>query len=201
VAVKERWIDTAPYVERPSAPQPRERWLTHDEADRLIASAGAPHIRVFIALALYTAARAGAVVQLTWDRVDLASGTINLGEGRGKKRRATVPIVDDLRAVLAPAAEAATSPFVIEYGGRPVASIKTGFRAAVRRAALTGVTPHVLRHTAATWLVQRNVPIGMIAAWLGNSEEMIRSVYGHHSPEWLKQAAAAFSRPTGRGNT
>jgi integrase len=200
-AVRERWINHAPHVERPSAPQPRERWLTHDDAEKLLAAADAAHIKAFIALALYTAARAGALLQLTWDRVDLKRGTINLGESRGRKKRATVPIVDDLRAVLTPAAEAATSPFVIEYGGRPVASIKTGFRAAVRRAELSGVTPHVLRHTAATWMVQRNVPIGMIAAWLGNSEEMIRSVYGHHSPEWLKQAAAAFSRPSGRGNT
>lgn len=195
-AVNERWIASAPHVERPHAPQPRERWLTHDEAAALLEGADAAHTRLFIALALYTAARAGALLQLTWARVDLAGGTINLGASRGKKRRATVPITDELRAILEPAAEAATTPFVIEFSGAPVASIKTGFRAAVRRANLLGVTPHILRHTAATWMVQRNVPIGMIAAWLGNSEQMIRSVYGHHSPEWLKQAADALSLPS-----
>lgn len=199
-AVKERWIAAAPHVERPSAPQPRQRWLTHDEADNLLNAAIAPHMRLFIALALYTGARAGALLQLTWDRVDLAAGTIDLGESRGKKRRPHLPVVDELRAVLAPAAEAATSPWVIEFGGAPVASIKSGFRAAVRRAKLSSdVTPHVLRHTAATWMVQRNVPLGMVAAWLGNTEQMIQSVYGHHSPEWLRQAAQAFSKPNGRG--
>lgn len=199
-AVTEKWLTDAPHVERPPAPQPRERWLTREEAVRLMDGAEAAHTRLFIALALYTAARAGAILQLTWARVDMDAGTINLGDGRGKKRRATVPITDELRAILEPAAEAATTPFVIEFAGAPVASIKTGFRSAVRRANLAGVTPHVLRHTAATWMVQRNVPIGMIAAWLGNSEQMIRSVYGHHSPEWLKQAAAALSMPTGIGN-
>lgn len=193
-AVRERWIAAAPHVERPSAPQPRQRWLTHDEADRLIQAANAPHLRLFIALALYTAGRAGALVQLTWARVDLAAGTIDLGEGHGKKRRPQLPVVDELRPFLEEAVEAATSAFVIEYGGAPVASIKTGFRAAVRRSGLSEVTPHVLRHTAATWMVQRNVPLGMIAAWLGNTEAMIQSVYGHHSPAWLRQAAGAFSR-------
>jgi integrase len=199
-AVRERWIAHAPHVERPSAPQPRERWLTHDEAERMILAATTPHIRLFIALALYTAGRAGALLQLTWDRVDLRSGTVDLGESRGKKRRPKLPIIDELRGHLESAAATATSPFVIEYGGAPVASIKTGFRSTVRRAGLSGVTPHVLRHTAATWMVQRNVPVGMIAAWLGNTEQMIQSVYGHHSPEWLRQAAEAFSMPAGRGN-
>lgn len=200
-AVRERWIVSAPHVERPSAPQPRERWLTQEEAGRLLEVASAPHIKLFIALALYTAARAGAILQLTWNLIDLKSGTINLGESRGKKRRATIPITDELHILLEEASQAATCPFVIEYGGLPVASIKTGFRAAVRRAELSGVTPHVMRHTAATWMVQRNVPIGMIAAWLGDSEHMIQSVYGHHSPEWLKQAAAALSMPLGLGKT
>lgn len=199
-AVKERWISYAPHVERPPSPRPRERWLTRDEAYALMEGADAPHIKLFIGLALYTAGRAGAILQLTWDRVDLSAGIINLGEGRGKKRRSTIPITDELRAILEAASKAATIPFVVEYAGAPVASIKTGFRAAARRAKLPGVTPHALRHTAATWMVQRNVPIGMIAAWLGNSEQMIRSVYGHHSPEWLKLAAEALSMPAGRGN-
>lgn len=192
-AVRERWIPEAPFIERPPSPQPRERWLTREEADRLQDGANANHIRVFIAMALFTAARAGALLQLTWDRVDLEAGTINLGQSRGKKRRATVPITDELRAVLEPAHEASTTPFVIEFGGHPVASIKTGFRAAAKRAGLAGVTPHVLRHTAATWMVQRNVPPVMIAAWLGNSVQMVEKVYGHHSPQWLKLAADALS--------
>ena len=76
----------------------------------------------------------------------------------------------------------------------PIASIKQGFRAAARRAKLPNVTPHVLRHTAATWMVQRGVPFEMVAKFLGNSKEMVERVYGHHSPEWLRLAANALSR-------
>ena len=83
---------------------------------------------------------------------------------------------------------------MIEYRGQAVGSIKQGFRAAVRRAKLSNVTPNVLRHTAATWMVQRGVPFEMVAKFLGNSKEMVERVYGHHSPEWLRLAANALSR-------
>jgi integrase len=193
-AVRRKWIASAPYVERPEAPPPRDRWLTRDEAHRLLDSAASPHIRLFVALALYTAARAGAILDLEWEQVDIVSGIIALGRGRGRKRRATVPIIAELKLELLRAADAATTHRVIEYRGRAIASIKQGFRAAARRANLPGVTPHVLRHTAATWMVQRGVPFEMVAKFLGNSKEMVERVYGHHSPEWLRLAADALSR-------
>ena len=103
-------------------------------------------------------------------------------------------MIADLKLELLRAAQAATTPTVIEHRGRPIASIKQGFRAAARRAKLPHVTPHVLRHTAATWMVQRSVPFEMVAKFLGNSKEMVERVYGHHSPEWLRLAANALSR-------
>lgn len=193
-AVKKRWIAAAPHVERPEAPPSRERWLTRDEADKLLAATSAPHIRLFVALALYTGARTGAILALEWSQVELERRVITFGRGRGRKRRATVPIIDELGAELEKAAEGATGNIVVEHGGRAVASIKTGFRAAVRRAKLEGVTPHILRHTAATWMVQRSVPFPMVAMYLGNSVQMVERVYGHHSPDWLRQAANALSR-------
>jgi hypothetical protein len=60
-----------------------------------------------------------------------------------------------------------TSHFV-EWQGAPVKSVKTGFKHAVKLAALWGkVTPHTLRHTAATWLMQRGVTIWQAAGYLG----------------------------------
>jgi len=192
-AVGEKWIAAAPPVEAPAAPKGRERWLTRAEADRLLAGCRAIHVQVFTALALYTAGRASALLQLTWDRVDIKSGRIDLGEGFGKKRRATIPINAPLMAVLEMAWDAHTTGWVIEHNGEPISDIKTGFRAAARRAKLPGVTPHVLRHTAATWMVQAGIPIAQIARFLGNSEAMVEKVYGHHSPEFLRLAADALA--------
>ena len=64
----------------------------------------------------------------------------------------------------------ATCPFVIEYGGRSVASLKTATRGAARRASLAGVTPHILRHSAATWMAMAGVPMEQIGRLLGHRD-------------------------------
>ena len=70
---------------------------------------------------------------------------------------------------------AASSPRTL-WNGRAarVKSVKTGFKHAVKLAGLWGkVTPHTLQHTAATWLMQRGVPIWQAAGYLGMSAEMV----------------------------
>jgi integrase len=187
------WLLRAPHVERPDAPAGRERYLTRHEADRLLKAAETHHIILFIALALHTGHRAGAILDLTWDRVDLAGKTIDMGEGHGNKRRARrVPINETLLPYIADAHATHTTHWVVEFRGRQVGSIKTGFKAAVRRAKLRGITPHVLRHTAVTWMMQRNVSTTKIARYVGMSEEMVDKHYGHHSPEWMKEASDAL---------
>jgi integrase len=82
----------------------------------------------------------------------------------------------------------------VEFNGKPVASVKKGFRNAVRLAGLPGrVTPHTLRHTAATWLMQRGVPVWEAAGFLGMSAEVLLATYGHHHPDFLHGAANAIT--------
>ena len=56
------------------------------------------------------------------------------------------------------------------------------------------VTPHVLRHTCATMLLQLGVTVYDVAGVLGASETVIRRTYGHHAHDHLRHAVAAFSR-------
>lgn len=76
------------------------------EDARLIAADCEPHIRLAILLMLTTAARVGAVLDLTWDRVDMERGQINLrvDQEGPRKGRAVVPINGTLRAALTAAA-------------------------------------------------------------------------------------------------
>lgn len=194
-AQHEGWIDAAPYVEMPPRPAPRDRWLTRDEVNRLIRSASTPHMRLYIVLAYHTAARAGAIMDLTWDRVNFAYKLISYdrpGRQVTKKRRAVVPINKVALAELQAARMVAVSDHVIEFRGKPVASIKTGFRAACRRAGIAECSPHVLRHSSATHLVMAGVPMVEIARMLGDSVAMIEQVYGKHSPDFLRSAADAL---------
>jgi integrase len=194
-AVREGWIASAPHIELPPAPQPRERWLSYDEAAALMRAVKMAHIRVFIGLAIYTAARHEAILELTWDRVDLTRRVIDFGPPRGRKRRSRhTPISDPLLAILLEAKLGSTCNFVVQHGDAAIASISRGFMFTAKRAGLANVTPHVLRHTAVTWMVQAGVPISEVAGYAAMSQGMVERVYGHHSPDHMKKAVAALSR-------
>jgi integrase len=112
-AVREQWLQQAPYIPVPQKPGPREHHLTREEAQRLLQAASMPHVKLFIRLALATAGRASALLELTWDRIDLNARRIDLRDPnrpRIRKGRARVPINDSLMKALVEAREGATSP-------------------------------------------------------------------------------------------
>jgi integrase len=199
-----RWAlgDKAPAIERPQKPAPKERYLTHAEIGRLLDAPAPVHIKTAIYLMLGTAARVGAVLDLTWDRVDFDREQINLrvSDTGPRKGRAIVPMNEDLKAVLQTARAAALSDYVIEWAGKNVANIKTGFNAVVEAAGLENVSPHVLRHSAAVHMVEAGIPIVEVAQYLGHSNPSVTfAVYGRFSPNHLRKAANVlnFSRLRG----
>jgi len=184
--------------ELPPQPRPKDRFLSKAEARRLVAKARPfPHVRAFIVLSLTTAARQSALLELTWDRVDFRTGRVSLSLGddldETRKRRASVPMNRRARMYLQALYRARTSDYVIEWGGHRVLSIKKGFRAACDRAGLSGVTPHVLRHTAASWMAMAGVPMLEISRYLGHSSVGVTErVYAKLHPDYLKAASEAL---------
>jgi integrase len=162
------------------------------------------HLARFILIGLYTGTRASAIASASPYRdhgrsfVDLDQGIyyrLAIGRRATNKRQTPAPIPPLLLAHMRRWVRrgAVTSHFV-EWNGAPVKSVKTGFRHAVKLAGLWGkVTPHTLRHTAATWLMQRGVPIWQAAGYLGMSATMIERTYGHHHPDYMRGAAAAIT--------
>lgn len=191
-----RLIIKAPRIWKPEKPRPRTRYLSRQDAERLLASAQMPHMQLFITLALTTAGRMGAILALTWDRVNFERGIIQLDDperDRTRKGRATVPMNGSSRKALEAARKAALSDYVIEWGGKPVGSVKKGIREAARRAGLDGVSAHVLRHTAAVWMAEAGVPMSEIAQYLGHSSTAVTErVYARYSPDYLRGAASAL---------
>jgi integrase len=197
---------------------PRERWLTRSEAARLIWSAwryrevqkGKPtdrrsrqHVARFILVALYTGTRAsavcGAALQATaghtW--VDLERGVFYrrpAGRRETKKRQPPVPLPDQLLAHLR-RWKRYGQRFAVEWNGLPVQSVDKAFANVVHAAGMEDdVTPHVLRHTAATWLMQARTDMWEAAGYLGMTIEMLSRRYGHHHPDHLAGAKQAFTR-------
>jgi integrase len=165
------------------------------------------HLARFILIGIYTGTRAGAIATASPQRamgrsfVDLDQGIFyRLAQGKRatNKRQPPAPIPPRLLAHMRrwQRLGLAGSHFV-EFNCKPIGSVKTAFSRAVQLAGLSSegskVTPHTLRHTAATWLVQRGVPLWQAAGYLGMSTEILDRVYGHHSPDHLKGAAAAIT--------
>ena len=117
------------------------------------------------------------------------------GRERTKKRRGKVPIPAKLLPHLRRARRRGSDVgYVLHINGKCIGNIKKGFAAACRRAGLKGVSPHTLRHTVATWLMQAGVPLWQAAGFLAMSEKTLREVYGHHHPDYLREAAEAISK-------
>lgn len=187
----------------------RERQRRHRGADagKLLPTKKRPlqHVARFILIALYTGTRAGAIASASpykdkghsW--VDLDTGLFyRLAEGRRgtNKRQPPVRLPTRLVAHMRRWKERkiSTSHF-IEYRGSPIKEVNNGLEHAVELAGLEGnVTPHTLRHTAATWLMINGAKMYDAAAFLGMSEETLRNVYGHHHPDYQREAAEAITR-------
>jgi integrase len=165
------------------------------------------HVARFILIGVYTGTRAGAVAAASPDLkeghsfVDLERGVfyrLPRGRRRTKKRQPPAPIPSRLLAHLRrwKRLGIAKSHFV-EWRGKPVVSVKTGFATAVRLSGISlaagPVSPHTLRHTAATWLMQRRADPWQAAGFLGMSLKTLLDTYGHHHPDYMREAAAAIT--------
>lgn len=183
--------------ELPSKPRPRSRHLTSEEARRLIDAAQMPHVRLFILLALHTAGRPSSILDLEWTRVDFANRRIildNPARDRTAKGRSTVPLADGILSELSSASENALTEYVIEWAGKPVSSVKKAISRTAERASLEGVTPYVLRHTAAVWMAEGGVPIEEIAQYMGHTSPAVTfRTYARYSPAYLQRASRAIS--------
>lgn len=188
-----------PAFDIPRGSPPRDRWLRDEEIALLFASArqlrrGSRMSRGerFLWLALHTGARKGAICDLTWDRVDWQTRVIDYkvpGQLETKKRRARVPISDALLPALRTMHDERVSNRVMENNDNLWRAITT----IARHAGVKGVTPHVLRHTAASHMARCGIPLQKIAALLGNTVLMVETVYAHHCPDDLRSAVNSIS--------
>jgi len=180
-------------LELPPMPPPREVFITKKEFERLVSCATAPHVKTFLYLAWYTAARKEAILSLTWANVDLERRRIDLGIGHGKKGRAVIPVGASLSAVLSECRRTAVSDYVVEWGGSRVGSIRKGFDEAARKAKLSHITAHDIRRSAARRMVEAGVPLEAVAQYLGHRNTAVTfSTYARFSPTYLKRAAKAL---------
>lgn len=205
----------------PDKAEARERWLTRSEAAALIWAAyryrekqkgketerrSRRHVARFILVALYTGSRSGvicgAAMQPTTGRgfVDLERGVFyrkEPGTKQTKKRAPPIRIPDRLLAHMRRWKRiGVSSGSVIEWNGAAVGSVKKALARTAADAKIPEVSPHVFRHTAATWGMQNGADPWELSGLLGMTVETLIRVYGHHSPDHQKGAADAITGRT-----
>lgn len=188
----------------PKKKPPRDRWLSHAEARKLVkaAESSSLHLRLFVLIALQTGARKNAILDLTWDRVREDRGVIDFNNPERnvtKKRRPISRVDGRLCAVLQDARGLALSGNVIEWHGKPCADIKKGFAELAIEAGFyrldrdrqgqetrrATISPHVLKHTAISWLAEAGYSVDQIADMTDTEAATVKRIYRHVAPDYL----------------
>jgi integrase len=219
---REYGLDVVPGFTLPAKSLPRERWLKRQEVAQLIRAARklkqCDHIIRLLLVGVYTGTRLSAILGLQWlpnttgGYVDLERGVMyRKAEGERvahNKRKPPVKIPPRLLTFLKYWKAADTTYYdddedakdkqvfvhhVVHYQGEKITKPHKAFRSVRDAAGLDDkVTPHILRHTRATWLAHAGVDAGQAAASLGMTEEEFERTYMHVSPDFQSDAANAF---------
>lgn len=165
--------------------KPRDRWVTTEEAEKLVANA-APHIAPLVVFLLYTGARMSEALGLDWRDVDLGAGWAVFRETKRKGEDRGVPlhplVVETLERMKHRQGRVfltrAGTPYY-DSGKLAGGQVKTGWAGMCRRAGVSGVTPHTLRHSFSTWLTSAGVHPRVRDELMGHETSGMGSRYSH----------------------
>ena len=200
---------TAPVkVKLPAKTAPRDRWLTRDDAAKLLRAAWrnpkSKHLARFILIALYTGTRSEAILSLQFmpntegGYIDTERGLMyrrGMGETETKKRKPPIRIPRQLLAHMERWKQDG-SRYVVHVRDCRVGHVKSAWKAALEQSAIEHCTRHDLRHTAITWCMQGGADKWDAAGYFGVSLDVLESVYGHHHPDHMQTAVLAMEGKT-----
>lgn len=184
----------------PRRAKPRSTRMTFEQLVQILEECHAPHLRLFVIIAISTGARKSAILDLQWDRVDMDRRTIDFRIDRdqtdildsgGMKGRSHVDMGETAFQALTLAKRWRTTNYVIEYNGKPVKDIHKALKAAMMRAKVDGkfFGAHAIRHSVATLLADSNVDLRRIQKLLGHEDfGTTDKIYASHSRGYLSGA-------------
>lgn len=183
--------------------EPIVRWITKDEARRLIFAAGVnamtPYVACFISLAINTGCRRNELLCLEWSRVDLERRLFFLEPRNTKtKKRRSVPLNESAFLAITRLHEwhhenNPDSPWVFtSSSGSYVPCVKRAFKSACKRSGITNFRIHDMRHTCASWLVMAGIDLYVVRDLLGHTSIKTTERYAHLAPTKVAAAVASL---------
>ncbi len=194
LAIKEwEWVRDNPFTKIPMEKlnNARIRYLTAEEYQALL-NACDDWLRPIVITAVNTGMRRGNIMSLTWKQVDLAKGLIVLDHTKNGSPLG-LPMNDAVKSLFMELNRVRhiKSPYVFTNADGSMikgTKLQDRFRQACKKAGLTGVVIHTLRHTCASWLVQNGVPLNVVQQLLGHKTIAMTMRYAHLSGENLRMA-------------
>ncbi|WP_029459927.1 tyrosine-type recombinase/integrase [Solidesulfovibrio alcoholivorans] len=187
------------FVKKPTADNRRLRFLTHDEADRLLSALAdrSPDVHSMALLSLHCGLRAGEIFSLTWQDVDLGRGVLTLRDTKSGKCRAAImtDVVKDMLSARQTGRLPSGLVFPSRTGERIVEMSNTFQLVADGLGLNNGVIDrrqkvvfHTLRHSFASWLVEQGVDLYTVKELMGHGTLAMTERYSHLSPDKLRRA-------------
>lgn len=194
--------DPTALIEAPRTPKRLPEFVAERNMERLLEEMPWPagfvgnRDRLIIELLYGTGMRLAELLGLSPADIDLRRGTVRVLGKRNKERiiPLATPLVELLRAYLPERAlldPAPDAPLLVRPDGRPltrrtVQSLVTHYLSAVTTQEKR--SPHVLRHTFATHLLEHGADLNAVKELLGHASLAATQVYTHNTVEKLKQA-------------
>jgi integrase len=175
-------------------PRQRLRFLEPVEEDRLLNAAREP-LRTIILVGIHCGLRLRSeAMTLRWSDVDLARRIVTVQAAYSKNGQTrSVPLNSTVRAALEQLPRIGEFVFV-KPDGIPYISLRNSFESACRLAGLSDVTPHTLRHTFATRLIENGVDLRTVQELGGWSQLRMLERYGHVSASRKAEAVEGLTR-------
>lgn len=190
-------------VKKPKNDNKRLRFLTHEEADRLLENLmlRSRQLHDMALISLHCGLRAGELFKLTWQDVDMERGLLTLRDTKGGVNRyafMTKKVKEVLRDI-----DSRRSDLVFpNRNGKPIQEISNAFGRAVRDLGLNdGITDdrykvcfHSLRHTFASWHVEGGTDLYTVKKLMGHSTIDMTERYAHLGTNTLQDATANLEK-------
>ena len=168
------------------------RYLTPEEEDRLFKAIIMPeeeYLRDIISVDLQTGMRKGELLPLTKSQIDFRQGYIDILKSKSGKER-KIPISKKLDKLLRTLYAKSDSEYIFPNPatGLPYVDIKKSFNSLLKRANIENFRFHDLRHTVATRMIEKGIPVPVVREILGHAKIETTMRYVHTVPEQKKLA-------------
>jgi site-specific recombinase XerD len=180
----------------PSVPEKLPTVLSGEEVDRLLNALERPKYRVFFMTVYSAGLRVGEACRLETRDLDASRGVIHLRQAKGQKERfvmLSLRLLVVLRAYWALERPPAPWLFASSKGGRHLnaSMARRALKLAAVKAGVTKkVTPHVLRHSFATHLLEGGTDLRVIQVLLGHGSIRTTTRYARVSTELIGKTSS-----------